>query len=490
MITASILLSVALTVQPDSGLRLVNPHPIVVDARLTCADGPRELQLDPHAVVDLAVGASCTAPTLESTLPLIALETRGETDQRLISELSCLAVTMSAPLFACEKGVATASVPLYEGATYAWTAEGGTIAGSTNTNRVTVNLGEAASVKLACVVTRGPCSPTATGVIAIRKPLLIHELNVPQQADTAQPLTINWSYEGEAAPAAQLLTGDAFPQPVSLSGDQRSYTFTPTTSGTRNVELTASYATSIQPPAAPKGRRRAAGTTFATATQCPSARMTKQIELRGCALETPEINAPADVESGSTFTASVDVLPGDGVIWEVKGGGTLVSSSSLPQIEVRVDDFGPAVDLRVRVFRSEDCENQSAYLVTVHPRAVCATNPPTVELSVLSRDCYKAMIQAVFTGTPPFRGRWFDGTEFETSAAMITHENYIQGVYDDKGPIGIGNFRDAICNGLNAGVSVEDIRPDAIVSVSGGNCTNSKIVATLIGTPPFSGKVV
>jgi len=488
MIAASIFLSVAMTLQPESGLRLVNPHPIAVDAKVTCADGARELRLDPHAVVDLAVGSPCTTPTLETTLPLIALETRGEAEQRLVTEETCAPVTMSAPLFACEKGVANASVPLLDGATYAWTAEGGTIAGSASANRVSVNLGESASAKLVCVVTHGGCSTNATGIIAIRKPLLIHELNVPQQADTAQPLTISWNYTGDAAPAAQLLTGDAFPQPVTLSGGQRSYTYTPTTSGTRNVELTASYATSIQPPAAPSGRRRASGRTFATATQCPSVRATKQIELRGCALETPEINAPADVESGSTFIASVDVLPGDAVEWDVDGGGVLLTASSLPQIQVRTDDFGAAVDLSVRVFRSADCESRSGHQVTIHPRAACTTNPPTVALSVLSRDCYKAMIQAVFTGVPPFTGRWFDGTEFTTSATVISHEVYVPGVYEGKGPIGIGNFRDSICNGLNAGVSVEDIRPDATVSVVGGNCPNSKMVATLIGTPPFSGK--
>jgi hypothetical protein len=146
--------------QPDSGLRLVNPHPIAVDATLSCAGSSRDLRLDAHAVADLAVEPLCTSPTLESTLRLLTLETRGEATQRGTSnDEGCAPVTMSAPLFACARGVATASVPPVEGATYSWTAANATITGATNTSRVTVNLGDTETAKLRGHVRAGRSAP-------------------------------------------------------------------------------------------------------------------------------------------------------------------------------------------------------------------------------------------------------------------------------------------------------------------------------------------
>jgi hypothetical protein len=372
-------------------------------------------------------------------------------------------------------------VPLLDGATYAWTAEGATITAGANTNRVSATLGDAGSAKLVCVVTRAGCSSEAAGVIAIRKPLVIQELKVPAEADAAQPVTITWTYETGSAPNAQLLMGDAFPAPVTLDGAQRSYTFTPAMSGTRNVELLASYAPSIRPPVVSHGRRRSAGTTLTTATQCPSARATAKLEIGGCALGDLEIVAPEDVESGSSFLASVEVNGGDAVLWTVRNG-TFVTPDYLPQVEVRADDLAAEVEVFVRVTHSADCERRASALLAVHVRAICATNPPTATLSVLGRECTKATIQAAFIGTPPFSGRWHDGTPFETSSATISREVTAPGTF------GLVGFRDSICSGLSDRVTVEDIRPDAIISTIGGNCTNSTIVATLIGTPPFTGQ--
>jgi hypothetical protein len=481
-VTASLLLSVALTMQPDSGLRLVNPHYVAVDATLSCGETHRGVRLAPQEIQDLTLLAPCTAPLLDASLPLLAFETDGEAKQLILgTNDTCAPVAMIAPLFGCERGSATASVPLLDGATYAWTAEGATITAGANTNRISATLGDTGSAKLVCVVTHGGCNAEAVGVIAIRKPLVIQKLEVPAEADAAQPVTINWTYEPGSVPNAQLLMGDAFAAPVTLDGAQRSYTFTPATSGTRNIELLASYAPSIRPPVVSHGRRRSAGTTLATATQCPSARATAKLEIGGCALGNLEIVVPEDVESGSSFLASVELNAGDAVSWTVKNG-TFVTPNYLPQVEIRADDLAPNVELSVRVTHSAECERNALALVQVHPRAVCATNPPTATLSVLGRECTKATIQAAFVGTPPFSGRWHDGTPFETSNATISRE------VNAPGTFGMVGFRDAICSGLSDRVTVEDIRPDAIISTVGGNCTNSKIVATLIGTPPFSGQ--
>jgi hypothetical protein len=371
-VSASILLSVALALRPEVGLRIVNPHPVAVDSTLSCGEASRTLHLEAHALLDLGADALCANPTLDSALPLLTLETAGEGEQRRIAsdDDACAPITMSAPLFACEHGVATASVPQLERSTYAWTAEGATIAEGANTSRVKVELGATESVKLVCKVTHGGCTTEATGVIAIRKPLLIHELKVPAEADAAKPVTITWSYEPGAAPNAQLLTGDVFAAPVVVPGGQRSYTFTPAASGTRSVELLASYATSILLPTAPRGRRRAVGATLATATQCPSVRSSKQIAIRGCTLGTPEILMPADVEAGTSFLASVDAGAGDSVSWDVKHG-TLLTPNYLHQIEVRADELVGAVELTVVVTRGAVCTGTATRsLVVSHRRAV------------------------------------------------------------------------------------------------------------------------
>ena len=440
------------------------------------------VRLEPQEIRDLTTQSLCTAPLLDASLPLLAFETDGEAKQRLLgTDTSCRTVTMSAPLFGCERGTATASVPLLDGVAYAWTAEGATITSGAGTNRISVTLGEGASAKLVCVVTQGPCSIESPGVIAIRKPLLIHELKVPAQVDAAEPVTINWTYEPGAVPNTQLLTGDAFAAPVALDGAQRSYTFTPSTSGTRNVELLASYAPSIQLPPATSGRRRAVGSTLAVATQCPSARATAKLEIVGCALTDLEIVAPTDIESGATFFASVDLNPGDGVEWEVKNG-TLVSLNFLPQIEIRADDLTDNVRISARVIHNADCQRIASVDVNVHPRTVCATNPPTATLSVIGQECAKATIQVAFTGTPPFSGR-LAGVEFETSSAILTQEVNAW----ENTTYGITGFHDSICSGIAGSVTVETKRPDAILTTAG--CTTTgKVVATLIGTPPFRGE--
>lgn len=486
MLTASILLSVALTLRPDSGLRLVNPHPVPVETKLICGDAIHEFRLEPHAVLDTAVAGLCTSPQLESTLPLLTLETNGEEEQRFESDdENCPPVTMSAPLFACELGVATASVPPIEGATYSWTAENATIATGANTNRVTVNLGATATAKLVCNITRNDgCSTESVGVIAIRKPLVIQELKVPAEADAAKPLTITWSYTGDVTPNAQMLTGDAFVQPVLLTSEKRSYTFTPAVGGSRNVELIASLAPTIKVPTAPKGKRRAVGSTLATATHCPSAKMTKKVEIRGCALATPQILMPEDVEAGSTFMASVELLAGDSVSWGVTNG-TLLTPDYLPQVEVRANDDEKPMTLNVTITRSTTCAASASENLVVKPRAACATSAPTAALSVASRECDKATIQVTFTGTPPFRGTWHDQTTFETSSATITKE------VSSLGTFTITNFRDAICSGIvTQKAKVESIKPAATLSTNGGDCAtpDTKMVATFSGTPPFTGE--
>jgi len=111
------------------------------------------------------------------------------------------------------------------------------------------------SVKLHCTVRTSACAATSgSGVIQIREPIVVREFKVPATTNANEPLTITWSYLPGREPQSQVLTGDLFPQPVTLDTSQRSYTFTPQNGGLRTVELHASYARAI--PVAPPSKKR------------------------------------------------------------------------------------------------------------------------------------------------------------------------------------------------------------------------------------------
>lgn len=149
--------------------------------------------------------------------PLVAYETNGESQTILENAAECESLPMAIPLYACERGIASASVRPIDGATYLWSAEGATITGGDGTPRVTLALTDPAAARVTVVVTTPGCSRSASGVIAIRKPLALANLKVPDKVDNGQSVTIEWSYLNGGDPGSQILKGSAFGSPVPLS---------------------------------------------------------------------------------------------------------------------------------------------------------------------------------------------------------------------------------------------------------------------------------
>jgi len=460
-------------------LRVLNPNGVAVDATLRCGDETHLVRLAAHELRDVD---GCSSA--EAFVPVVALDTsfdgEREWQQVLDGDADCGAAPMAAPLFACRNGVATAYVAPVDGATYAWSAEGAVVTAGASTSRVLVQLSDAATAKLTCVITTAECTKSATGVIGVREPIVVKSFTVPATADANQPLTITWSYEPGREPATQMLTGDLFTQPVTLTPQQRSYTTTPQNGGARSVELRASYARAIHVTPPPKKRRRSAGGGV-IASECPSALATARVDVLGCVPRKPTVQAPFDVPAGATFEVVIpDLDDDDKVQWSVDNGTISYLSPFGERVFVVAGSTGQT-DVHARVERSAGCfANGSAAVAIIRPAGQCAI-APSAALTLLSTNCNGALVRASFTGTPPFAGRWSDGTEFRTSEDYAHHEFSTTGTY------GMPEFHDASCFGAASGSpQVTTLRPTVKLTGAEG-CAGGVLTATFSGNPPFSG---
>jgi hypothetical protein len=474
-IAASLLLSVSLA------LRVYNPHQQPVDAIVDCAGVPRAVHVEANDIADLT---ACAMATIDSPLPLVAFETtldEGVETQRLLDTgAACEPFAVEAPLFGCRNGMAAVAVPLVPGAAYAWSVEGASVVSGHGTNRLVLNLGQGSSARVSATIT-GECTGTSQAVISLRDPLLIETFQVPAEATANTETTIQWSYANGLSPASQLLSGEAFDAPVPLGGDVRSYKWTPKTTGSKSVELRASYSPAIS--LTPPKRRRAMGSSRAIATECPSAVATKQMDVGGCGVLNTSIDAPENVEVGSTFTAAIFLRTGETVQWTIDGG-TILSGQTSSTVTAKAGDTPGSVHLFAKVTAGPNCHETSQARVAVIERAVCNSAAPSVALSVEKVNCDSATIKATFTGTPPFSGMWSDNAPFTTSATTLTHDFKHVATYS------IRNFRDSLCAGdVSQTARVTSFGPSATVTMVGGTCMpGGKAVAAFTGTPPFIGK--
>ena len=479
MSISALLLSAALVaIHPDANLRLYNPHTEPVDAAIACAGVSRTISVAP---LDVADAGRCEGAAIESTLPLDVIETAVEdgveTQRSVIANAGCETFAVEAPLFACARATATVVAPSMPGATYTWSVTGATVVSGQGTNTLVLTLGDGPSAQIQASIT-GECTSTAQAVIAIRSPLVIEKLEVPATSPVNTPVTVTWSYADGLAPASQLLTGDAFDAPVTLGADARSHTFTPAISGMNKIELQASYAPSIVTKA--PSRRRASGKSRATATACPFARATAQIDVRGCTTRDLTVRAPKTIEAGDTFIASVTLRTGESAKWTVTQG-SIVSGSTSDTVTVKAAETG-IVTLRVSVTAGPDCVMNERAEVSIVPRAVCSSSAPSVALSVEKTGCDLATVKATFTGTPPFTGMWNDGKTFQTSERSLTHDFTGPGTYT------ILNFRDSLCAGSVTETARVSVFPPHVTLTASGSCPGSKVTATFVGTPPFEGR--
>jgi hypothetical protein len=371
----------------------------------------------------------------------------------------------------CRLGSAIAAVDPVGGATYSWTVQGGTLLSGAGTERILLALGSGNSVKVSVVVNSPSCgAQNGTAFMALQDPFAIQSMAVTGGTHAGQPRTLTWSFKN-GEPAAQVLTGTDFAQPVVLPGSARGYTYTPSLYGDKSVALDASTV-------ALPGRSRAAGHGGTPSSSCTIARAEAKFHV-DCNTPDATISAPGSVGVGLPFTASVKLPAGTSASWSIANG----SPSAATGASVAITPTGGApVEVHV-VVSAGTCTAESAAQVKVDSALGCAVVPQAT-LALTSADCDKGVISVRLAGTPPFSGTWSDGEPF--SAPGFTAERTVTAPADYT----IKGFRDALCPGLATSLKVA-LKPTATLSTSGSACLiggDSTAVITFTGTPPFLGE--
>jgi len=181
----------------------------------------------------------------------------------------------------------------------------------------------------------------------------IQSLNATD-VQTGQTVTITWSYQGSAAPQAQTLSGHDFAEPVILQPGQTSYTYTATKPGEKHVQLSAS-------------------------TACGTVTRAAKYHVKQCNIVEPIVTVDqTSVAPGGAINASIDLLPGYSVRWEVTNATT---TSSLNGETIALTATAPGVvTIDAYVSRGNSCTIQITRTVTVSNPS-CEIEEPEVYTS-------------------------------------------------------------------------------------------------------------
>lgn len=391
---------------------------------------------------------------------------------RLMADCSPF-VTVQVPVAACKSGTATAAVFGVAGATYAWTVDGGTIAGDAAGDRINISLGTNTTATASVTVTSGGCVSHGNGVIALHDPFNVRIAAIPA-AHAGEPLTISWAYDN-GAPAHQTISGADFGN-VSLEPSVRSYTYTPQTSGSRQVVIDAALPS--QAISAPSGsRQRAVAKSPVSASGCATVRSAMPYTVGLCAEPAVVIDGPASVGPGTSFQLSVRPQPGAVATWTISNGSPATATGD--SVTITAGSTG-TVGVNVRLTRGA-CVGQLDRAVDIAAQAVC--NEPKAVVSAGPVGCGSASVNATFTGKPPFSGMWSDGSRFTSGATTLNKMVTMPGNYS------IVSFEDAACAGSSSGMAViSAVGPTATIVGKASSCIGTdKVTVQFKGTPPFSG---
>jgi hypothetical protein len=380
-------------------------------------------------------------------------------------------VTVQAPPTACKSGTATVAVAAVPGATYAWSVDGGTITGNANSDQITIALGTRATATASVTITALGCTAHGSGVIALHDPFAVRT-SIPE-GGMGTPLTIQWNYEG-GSPARQTISGSDF-APLTLPADARSYTYTPATSGNKQIVIDAIVQT--PPDSSPaSSRRRAVAKSPASASACGELHTTVPYTVSDCVKPPVILDAPSTIVTGSSVLLSVVPQSNALITWTIVNGspGTATGNS----VMVTAGSSG-SVDVSVRIARGS-CSNQADRSIAIVPRPPC--NDPKAVVTVGAVGCGSAMVNATFTGAPPFHGMWSDGVPFTSDTASLVRTVTAPGNYS------IASFEDAACAGTASGVAViPALGPTATTIGKVSSCIGAdKVTVQFTGRPPFT----
>jgi len=382
-------------------------------------------------------------------------------------------VAVQVPATACKSGSATAGVIAVPGATYAWSVDGGQIAGDATSDHITIALGTNAKATASVTMTSGDCVSHGSGVIALHDPFEVRV--VPIAAGHAgEPLTIIWNYDN-GAPGQQTISGDF--GTVTLGPDVRSYTYAPQKSGSKQFAIDAVMKLPPFTAPPPVSRQRAVAKSPAGASPCTVAHAAAAYEIGECVVPSVRINAPASVISEAKFEISVDPQAGAVAAWTITNGFPATATGQ--SLTVTAGSSGE-IGISVRLTRGA-CADSLDRTIAITPKPACGNPKATVSTGTLS--CGSAVLNASFTGTPPFKGTWSDDVPFETSNTSLSRIITAPGTYS------VTRFQDSVCEGTSSGVAViPDLHPSATIIGKGSSCTEADTATVFFtGKPPYSG---
>ncbi len=383
------------------------------------------------------------------------------------------AVAVLVPATACKSGTATVGVLAVPGASYAWTVTGGQIAGDASGDRITIALGTGATATASVTVTSGICVSKGSGLIALHDPFAVR-VGAIQDGHAGEPVIVAWVYDN-GAPAKQTISTSDSGVAVTLGPDVRSYTYTPQTSGSNEFVIDATMkTTAFAPP--PVSRQRAVAKSPANASACSTAHAAMPYTVGVCSNPPVAIEGPDSVISETAVSVSVRSQPGAVASWTITNGTPATATGDA--VMVTAGSSG-SVGLAVRFTRGA-CMSAAERSIAIVPKPACDNPKATVSSGPLS--CGSAIVNATFTGTPPFQGIWSDGVHFETNATAIARTFTMPGNYS------IISFWDSVCLGSASGVSVVPaLLPTARITSNGGNnCTFvDSVNVQFTGKPPF-----
>ncbi|HSY51791.1 MAG TPA: hypothetical protein VLC46_23515 [Thermoanaerobaculia bacterium] len=392
------------------------------------------------------------------------------TTLRLAADCSST-VVVQVPATACKSGTATAAVAAVPGAIYAWTVDGGQIVGDATSDQIIISLGTGAKATASVTVaTADGCVSSGIGLIVLHDPFTVNIAAIPP-GRAGEPLTVLWAY-ANGTPAEQTISGDF--GLVTLAPNVRSYTYTPQASGNEQVVIDAGMVlTTNLPPG--NSRRRSVAKSPVNASSCATVHTAASFTVSECMQPAVVVDAPDTVVTGTTFQIDVRPQPGAVAIWTISNGSPATATGNTVMVTA-----GPSgkVDVNVQLTRAA-CTAQLDRSIAITAAPVCGNPKASVSLGPIS--CGSGIVNATFTGTPPFQGVWSDGSKFSVGVTAIAHAVTMPGNYT------IVSFQDAICTGTSSGVAVVPaLLPTA--TVFGGGCTSvDSATVEFTGKPPFSG---
>jgi hypothetical protein len=379
-------------------------------------------------------------------------------------------VVVQVPVTACKSGTATASVLGVPGASYAWTIDGGTIVGDATGDHIVITLGTAAKAVVSVTMTAAGCVSHGAGLITLRAPFDVHVAAIPA-ARANEPLTVSWSYDN-GTPAQQTISGDF--GTVSLPPTARSYSYTPQTSGNKQFVIDATLAgTAVV--TGPATRQRAVSKSPVTSSICSAAHTAVPYMVDACADPPVIVDGPSSVVVGTSFQLAVRSQPGAVATWTIANGSP--SSATGDSVTIMPASVG-SVDITVELTRGA-CIGRLARSIAITPKLDC--DNPKVSVSTGALSCGSVIVNATFTGTPPFHGKWSDGLPFNTDTMTLARAVAIPGNYS------ISEFQDAACSGAPSNIAiVPQFIPTATVYGFRGCTGIDSAYVQFTGKPPFS----